>query len=273
MSGTDAVSAPPLTRTSLSVPHAGPSGRIDASDSVSADLRSPFPRDPDFVEAAKQRLSLPSSVIHELRTPLTSIHGYAQVLQRNLANPGRADNALNVISRESVRLTEMLGLLSELSELESDLAAPETMAVEVRDIIEGLIFDVQRRDDGQHPFTLEGTGRARCAPELLSRALLHVLTNAVRYSGAGEPVMVSIGLNGSDVEITIRDRGIGVIPGDHERIFQPYVRGSNAREYGVRGLGLGLYIARESLRQMDGRIESGANEAGGTDITITVPRT
>src|SRR6187402_2522670 len=103
------------------------------SDPTSAALAQEAITDSQLVA----RHGLPASVIHELRTPLTSIHGYAQVLQRTLRNEPRAVNAVSVMTRESARLSDMLSLLSELSDLESGLAPSPSIEVEVSQIVEG----------------------------------------------------------------------------------------------------------------------------------------
>jgi len=217
-------------------------------------------------------MGLPSTVIHELRTPLTSIHGYAQVLQRSLRDNPRATNALGVVVRETTRLSGMLGTLSELAELQSGDVFSPPVAVDVSQLAEDVVQEVTRSDAGAHPIHLEGAGMAHCNATLLSQAMLHVVNNAVLYSPTGVPVLVSIAERSDTVEIAVSDQGIGVAPSDGVRIYEPFERGSNARLLGSRGLGLGLYLARESLARVRGRIEHREREGGGTTFRLTVPR-
>lgn len=226
----------------------------------------------DTREAERHCTGLPSTVIHELRTPLTSIHGYAQVLQRSLRDNPRATNALGVVVRETTRLSGMLGTLSELAELQSGEGFSPPVAVDVYQLAQDVVGEVSRRDAAAHPIQLAGEGVAHCNATLLSQSMLHVLSNAALYSPADEPVQVSIAERGDTVEIEISDRGIGVVAGDGDRIFEPFERGSNARQFGSRGLGLGLYLARESLARTRGRIEHQARDGGGTTFRLTVPR-
>ena len=69
------------------------------------------------------------AAVHELRTPLTAIHGYAQLLRRGLSNPAVAERALDIILRESARLSALLSQLSEVAELDSDsfVLAPDQL--------------------------------------------------------------------------------------------------------------------------------------------------
>jgi two-component system, OmpR family, sensor histidine kinase SenX3 len=231
---------------------------------------------PDHQEGAReverQCAGLPSSVIHELRTPLTSIHGYAQVLQRSLRDNPRATNALGVVVRETSRLSAMLGTLSELAELQSGDAFTPGVAVDVRQLAEDVVQEATRRDGAAHPIHLNGDAVAHCNATLLCQAMLHVLNNAALYSPAGEPISVDIDQHGDVVRISVSDRGIGVGPADGERIYEPFERGSNARQFGSRGLGLGLFLAQEGLARTGGRIDHLARDGGGTIFRLTVPR-
>jgi len=215
---------------------------------------------------------LPSSAIHELRTPLTSIHGYAQLLQRSLRSDPRASNAISVVLRESTRLSAMLAELSELSELEGGDVCTTPVEVDVAQLVDGLVHEVVRRDGSSHPIQVDGEGTACCSPTLLGQALLHVLTNATRYAPAGTPISVTIAQHGHVVEVRVADAGPGIDPSDDVRLYQPFQRGRNARQTGVRGLGLGLFLAREALRQIGGSINHERRDDTGAMFLIAVPR-
>lgn len=274
MSGGEQAGVSSLTRTNIAVPisssshdgtmNNGARTRVDERDgqgNSSADDNGRTPK----------RAGLPSSVIHELRTPLTSIHGYAQVLQRSLRGEPRAANALSVIVRETTRLSGMLAELSELAEVDTGDVIVTPIEVEAQQIVDGVVHEISRRDGGQHPIVMEGSGLARCNPTILSQVLFHVLTNAVRYSEAGSEIYVAVSRPGSEVEIVVADRGIEVDPADAERIYEPFERGTNARQAGVRGLGLGLYLARRQLAEVGGTIGHQARDGGGTTFRITIP--
>ncbi len=268
MSGGEQLGGSSLTRTTIAVPVGVPSEDDAVANGTRTDDEGDAPRDgvPTRVQAG-----LPSSVIHELRTPLTSIHGYAQVLQRTLRDEPRATNALKIVVRESTRLSAMLSELSELAELESNDVVVTPIEVEAQQIVDGVVHEILRRDAEAHPIAIEGAAVARCNPTILSQVLLHVLTNAVRFSPPGTPVEVCVTPSGADVEILVADRGISIAPADAERVYQPFERGANAREAGVRGLGLGLYLARGQLAHAGGTIQHQAREGGGTVFRITVP--
>lgn len=271
MSGGEQLGVSSLTRTNIAVPAAAPlidgavtNGPRTGAEALDAESEDAPPR---------AQTGLPSSAIHELRTPLTSIHGYAQVLQRALRDEPRATKALNIVVRETTRLSAMLSELSELAELESGDVVAAPIEVEAQQIVDGVVHEIERRDANAHPIVVEGSAVARCNPTILSQVLLHVLTNAVRYSPDGSQVDVRVAALGDRVEIAVADRGISVPSGDAQRIYRPFERGSNAREAGVRGLGLGLYLARGQLAHSGGAIQHEPRDGGGTVFRITLPAT
>jgi signal transduction histidine kinase len=270
MSGGDLLGASSPTRTDATVSASARFGDGAAPDRAS---RRADGRSRSGTVAREPRPGLPSSVIHELRTPLTSIHGYAQVLQRTLRDEPRAKNALSILVRESTRMSTMLASLSELAELESGEVTSTPVDLEVRQIVDGVVHETRRRDGAAHPIEIEGSAMARCNPTLLSQALLHVLTNATRYSSPGSPITVTIGRRGPAVEICVHDAGISIDPADAERVYQVFERGGNARQAGVRGLGLGLFLARRALADTGGTIDHVPRPGEGTSFRIVLPGT
>ena len=277
------------------VPGANSRTRLDAllhAGRRTADIVDPHPVAPDGefsngshymhrqargrVTPRRQRPEgLPSSAIHELRTPLTSIHGYAQILQRTMSENPRAANALAVILRESARLTQMLSALSDVAELTGDAddsGSTPAVGVDVRQLVDVAVEVVAETDSGRHPISVAGSGRTVCDARRLRQAIDSVLTNAVLYSPEGAQVAVTVDDSEGQVRIWVADRGIGIPHDDAERVYGAFERGSNARSFGVRGLGLGLFVARQALAVEGGTIRHEPRPDGGTVFLIEMPR-
>ena len=214
--------------------------------------------------------TVPSSVIHELRTPLTAIHGYAQVLQRSLRSDPSKARAVNVLLAESTRLAALLNQLSELSEIDSKSPDPAPTRVDVREIVTGLV-DQKAGKAPEHSFRVDGAATVRCDARRLTQALSHVLDNAIAYSPDGGAVHVELEDRPDGAHIAIADEGIGVPADDADRVFQRYRRGSNARRAGVRGLGIGLYVARQAVLREGGQIWHAPNDGRGTVFHVVIP--
>lgn len=269
MSGTDLAGITSSALADTAVSQAPTANGRSRARSIPVDESEVTPHQPS---GRAGRAGLPSTVIHELRTPLTSIHGYAQVLQRSLRDNPRATNALGVVVRESTRLTAMLGALSEMAELESGEAFSPPDEVEVDQVVGEVVREIERRDAGAHPITVTGRGMAICNPTLLGQALLHVLGNAVAYSPENGPIGVSIAARRSSIEIQVSDEGPGIDEQDADRVYNAFERGANARRAAIRGLGLGLYLAREALARTHGLLDHRARPEGGTVFRLLVPR-
>jgi signal transduction histidine kinase len=242
--------------------------RVSAGAAV---RRARRPAQPARRDTAPSR-SLPSSAIHELRTPLTSIHGYAQMLQRGLSDNPRAANGLAVIVRESGRLTQMLAELSDLADLNEPDAGCDRGDVDVRALVEIAAETIARHDTVGHAVTIGGQARLVCDGRRLAQAITHVLTNATRYSPPDSRIAVRLEDGDDFVRIYVADEGIGICEDDAERVYQPFQRGANAREFGTRGLGLGLLIARLALAVDRGTLTHTARPSVGTLFVIELPR-
>jgi signal transduction histidine kinase len=109
--------------------------------------------------------------------------------------------------------------------------------------------------------------------EKLQQIMLNLVTNAVKFTPAGGLVSVSWSAGPKAVSIRVRDTGSGVRPGDHERIFEPFVQGSDAAAPGAqRGVGLGLAISRQLARLMGGDLTVASALGEGATFTLTLPR-
>ena len=221
-------------------------------------------------DGEEEGAAVPSSVIHELRTPLTAIHGYAQVLQRALAEDPAKARATNVLLTESTRLAAMLNQLSELTEVDTKSSERTAIQVDVRHIVDGLI-EQRAKKAADHTFDVDGAAVVRTDARRLAQALSHLLDNAVAYSTEGGTIRVRIEARPDGAHVSIADEGLGVPPEDAKRIFQRYRRGSNAKRAGVRGLGIGLYVARKAIMREGGRIWHTPADGQGTVFHLTVP--
>jgi signal transduction histidine kinase len=99
-------------------------------------------------------------------------------------------------------------------------------------------------------------------PGLFEQALVNLLDNAVKYSPADGEIRVVVERRGGSARVTVADDGPGVAPDDRERIFEKFFRADPAQLSGTTGTGLGLYITRELMRRMRGRVGLEPADAG-----------
>ena len=212
------------------------------------------------------------AAVHELRTPLTAIHGYAQLLRRGLSNPAMAERALDIILRESARLSALLSQLSEVAELDSDSFALAPDQLDLL-LVARSVAERASGEAGGRELEVIGDGPVplRADPRRVTQVLTHVVRNAVNYTPNGGPVTIRPERQDGAAHVTVADSGIGVAEEDGERIYERYYRGRNVERAGVRGLGLGLSVAREVVTRCGGRIWHEPNRAGGTIFYVVWP--
>ncbi|HEX8539408.1 MAG TPA: ATP-binding protein [Cystobacter sp.] len=225
----------------------------------------------------KVRKDFVANVSHELRTPITAIRGYAETLQGGaLKDATMAPKMVDIIHRQSERLSELVEDLLELSRLESrevklkvadvPLAVSASRAAEVvRHKAQGKKITVELNI----PPGLLGRGDERG----LEQVLLNLLDNAVKYTPEGGRVTVSGGREDGRCVVHVHDSGVGIESRHLTRIFERFYRVDKGRSRDMGGTGLGLSIVKHLLSAMGGeiRVESQPNE--GSTFTIFLPAT
>ena len=222
--------------------------------------------------ATEPRPGIPSSIVHELRTPLTAIHGYAQLLQRSLSNPAMAERAVAVILGETKRLSELLNQLYEVAELDSRPLTPAPTRTKIMELARSAAEQAAPRSD-KHELVVVGDPEVECHcdPRRLSQILAHLLSNAICYSPDGGRVTIGVEREPGAVHLTVTDPGIGIPPEEAERVYERYFRGREAQRTGVRGLGLGLYVASEVASRTGARVWHEPGDGRGTVFHVLVP--
>jgi two-component system sensor histidine kinase CpxA len=229
----------------------------------------------DDMAARVQRLiqaqrRLLSDASHELRSPLARLQvaiGLARQRSKTDLEP-----EFDRMEREADRLNELVAKLLELAKLEAGIDQLPFEDIDLVEILEEIIEDVNFESASEHKrVTLKHPGRARAHgnPALLRSAFENVLRNAVRHTAPNTSVDTSIEVNDKLV-IAVSDHGPGVPPEQIERIFQAFVRVSEARERDSGGYGLGLAIAEQAIRLHGGRITAD-NTKDGFCVSIELP--
>jgi signal transduction histidine kinase len=206
------------------------------------------------------------TLIHDLRSPLATVSTYAQLLRR------RAGQDLN----------ESLGHIQEaaarLDRLVDQLAAAPDASRRSRSRMLDLVPLVRELAAQSAPATASRIGVLTKTPELIGtwdvtaveRVLGNLIENAVKYSPAQQPIVISLAQCGNWAEIRVSDAGIGIPPEDLPRVFE---RGHRATNVGAaRGDGLGLATVRLLVTLMAGQVELDSTLGVGTTVVVRLPR-
>ena len=221
-----------------------------------------------------------SHVSHELRTPLTCIHQFATLLADGLAgelNPQQRDH-LGTILRSVNQLSAMVRDLLEASRAESGKLRVEPRCLVIAEPIAQAIAMMQEiarhkevklltEVEKDLPFILGD-------PDRILEILINLLDNAVKFTPAGGTVTLQASRMATDPDflyLSVQDTGSGITPEARPLIFERLYQDPNAVDNNRKGLGLGLFITKESVRLHGGRIWVVSEAGQGSTFSLTLP--
>ena len=223
------------------------------------------------------RQDLVATVSHELRTPLAAIYGSALTLRRGdlELDEGLRGKLLAVISEESSRLAEIVNDLLLASQLDSGRLDVRIERCDPQELVASVVDSAQTHvpDNVQLRFRRPATPVPDVEADRgqLRQVLDNLIENAVKYSPEGGPVEVSLEPAGGKLRFAVADRGLGIPAPERQRIFDKFYRLDPHMAHGVGGTGLGLYICRELVRRMDGRIWVESDGRRGSTFVVELP--
>ncbi len=209
-------------------------------------------------------------ISHELRSPLTRLK-LAVRLARTAPDCG---SALDRVDRETNRITSLVSEIVEMTRLEGDPATRSAESVDLQKVIDETVDDCRIEAQLFRGCTIRLEGKLSSEvpgdPELLRRAFENVLRNAIRYSPEKSDIDVRVEEDSAGAEIEVRDYGPGVPDELLQQIFDPFFRVEQARDEESGGIGLGLSIAKRSIRLHRGTITA-ENAEPGLRVRMSIP--
>jgi two-component system phosphate regulon sensor histidine kinase PhoR len=213
-------------------------------------------------------------VSHELRTPLASVYGAAMTLRRRGLDEAGRDSLLSVIYSESERLAHLVDQVLWASRLEAGRVETTTGRCNAAELAGGVIAAAQTRLPAGLSLQLHVDQRVpyvAADSEKAKQVLVNLVENAVKYSPEGGRIDVSVERVDGYVRFAVRDEGLGIPTHEQRQIFEKFHRLDPHLTRGVGGSGLGLYICRELVQQMNGRIWLVSEEGRGSTFSFELP--
>lgn len=227
----------------------------------------------DSANSAKSRYVV--GVNHEFRTPLNTILGYSQLLERDTMAPGSRTDAIRVIRRSSEHLSGLVEGLLDISRIETEQFSLdeseiwlEAFLIEIVEMfhLEATVSEIE--------FVFEPTENLPIAinadEKRLRQILINLLSNAFKFTLVGR-VTLTIKRIDNVLEFSVKDTGVGIIPEDIDRIFEPFERIVTTTTYVIQGTGLGLPITKLLTEHMGGRISVQSQTGIGSEFTVCMP--
>ena len=216
-----------------------------------------------------------ATISHELRTPLASLHGAALTLREHADLPAQTqDDLLAMIAEQSNRLARLVEEILVAGQLDSgslsvvaDAFDPENLVRDVTAAAGARVGD-ETTIDVSLPNVLP---KVHGDEERTRQVLLNLVDNAIKYSPSGGRIDVTVAPIGEWLRFSVRDEGLGIPLGEQERIFEKFYRLDPDHRRGITGTGLGLYICRELIRSMGGRIWVESEPGKGTTASFELP--
>jgi signal transduction histidine kinase len=229
-------------------------------------------------ETMKLRGALIANVSHELRTPLAMIRLGAETLKRGKVKDKDRADIEDQILREVLLLSHLVENVLDVARIQNrSVRSVAFTPVQPRDLISNLLttYESWIRSKG---FTCEveideSIGEQMWDRDAVSRALLNLVDNAIKYSGDdNKHIEVALRQDEQHVIIEVRDHGLGISTVDQARIFDPYFRAQFSDTISRRGAGLGLTLVQQILASHGGKVEVESQAGSGSTFRLMFPR-
>jgi signal transduction histidine kinase len=213
-------------------------------------------------------------VSHELRTPITSVYGAAVTLERTKVDPARRESLLRVVYNESARLVRLVDQVLWASRVETARVEAAVQACDAEQLAAAVVNAARAHLPANLSVELRVAGRlppVAADPEKANQVLVNLVENAVKYSPNGGRIEVALSRVDGFVRFAVSDEGLGIAEEDQERVFDKFERLDPDLARGVSGTGLGLFISRELVAQMNGTITLESRPGAGSTFTVDLP--
>ena len=248
-------------------------------------------REHRFIELDDLKSEFVGRVSHELRTPLTTIKALTRLLLRGEITDEKQREYLETISVECDRQIELVLNLLDLSRIEGEVYRLSIQRVRLSDIVVSCIkAQTYAAEKRSHKFKIDPFSAippVRADPNTLRRVLINLIENSVKYTPDGGLITLSARDEGDFATVSVKDNGRGIPHEDLPILFDKFYRGKpnfraadtvNAttatdllEDANVSGIGLGLYLARNVMEKMNGRISVETEVGRGSIFTLHLP--
>jgi signal transduction histidine kinase len=226
--------------------------------------------------ADRVKSAFPATMSHELRTPLNSIVGFTGILLQKPAGPlnEEQEKQLRMVQDGSRHLLALINDVLDISRIEAGQLTVSREPFDLRASIEKVVRTVEPAAERRGLYL-----RAEIGPEVgtvvsdrrrVEQALVNLLGNAVKFTEDGGVTVACRIADGSAV-VSVRDTGIGIAPGDIDRLFRPFEQIDSGPSRKYEGTGLGLSICRRLLDLMGGTISVESEPGAGSVFTFRLP--
>jgi PAS domain S-box-containing protein len=232
------------------------------------DLKRALDKEKELIEVKERFVSIAS---HEFRSPVSVIKLQTEALKKVIGSNLHADiiAGLNRIYDQADHMSVLLEDVLLIGKGDAGKICANIENVELKHLLEDIILDAENATNKSHRIIFKFPGDSLymdCDKSIMRNIFINLLTNAIKFSPQRDQIYFEVVRQDRLIEFTVLDNGIGISECEIARIFQPFNRGTNARD--IKGTGLGLSIVKKAVETLNGRVcvESKLNE--GTKFTV-----
>lgn len=194
---------------------------------------------------------------HELKTPVTSVKAYTQVLERMIRLEGdeKKANMVHKMDQQLNRLTGLIGDLLDVTKIQAGKMVLNLSTFDFDNLVKDIVEEMQHTTlKHQLNATLNSFVKVETDRERIGQVITNFLSNAIKYADDADNVEIKSEVIGNEVILSVKDYGIGISEDLQQYVFDQFYRVSGHQQHTYPGLGLGLYISAEIIKNTGGRI-------------------
>lgn len=250
---------------------------IEDSMSQVSDVILVFHNITEFKKLDRERSDFISTISHEFKTPLTSIMmGTSLMLDKRIGDLNeKQKDTLMAIEEEGEKLTDLVNELLELTRLETGKKVYNFKPCSIFGIVENTIKPLyelsEQKDVNLHHDVSDTLPKVLADPEKVSWVINNLITNALKYTNAGDEIYVSANVKNGMMYVSVKDTGQGIPDEYKDKIFDRYFHTKDNDTFEVKGTGLGLAVVKEIVEAHGGKVWCESNLDAGSNFIFTLP--
>ena len=227
------------------------------------------------LERENLRREFSANVSHELKTPLTSISGFAEIIQGGFVKDEDIPKFAGRIYKESQRLLQLVEDVIQISQLDEEKTPYIWEPVDVYQVCKNAFDSLKEKayKMNVHLYICGESMKMEAIRTLLEEAVYNVCDNAIKYNRNDGSVSIFLEQTAQEVQIVVKDTGIGIPREDQDRVFERFYRVDKSHSKEIGGTGLGLSIVKHAVSTLDGSVGLRSEVGSGTEICMKFPKT
>ena len=228
----------------------------------------------ELKEAEEIRKEFSANVSHELKTPLTSISGFAEIIQGGFVKEEDIPKFAGRIYKESQRLLQLVEDVIQISQLDEEKTPYVWEPVDVYQVCKSAFDSLKEKayKMNVHLYICGESMKMEAIRTLLEEAVYNVCDNAIKYNRNDGSVSIFLEQTAQEVQIVVKDTGIGIPREDQDRVFERFYRVDKSHSKEIGGTGLGLSIVKHAVSTLDGSVGLRSEVGSGTEICMKFPK-